>query len=206
MTESETLQQKSIFKTSSLVKIGLLSAIALALMLLDFAIPIFPAFLQLDISDVPVVVGTLAMGPLAGIMIELIKNILHALIATTTMGIGEVANFIVGIAYIIPLGILYNKNKNTKNVVLGLISGTIIMTIVAGIFNYFILIPLYSTIVFNQPISAFVAMAAQVNGLITNFVTMILLAIVPFNLLKGIIISALGYYLYKMLKPIIYKF
>lgn len=205
MTESETLQQKSIFKTSSLVKIGLLSAIALALMLLDFAIPIFPAFLQLDISDVPVVVGTLAMGPLAGIMIELIKNILHALIATTTMGIGEVANFIVGIAYIIPLGILYNKNKNTKNVVLGLISGTIIMTIVAGIFNYFILIPLYSIIVFNQPISAFVAMAAQVNGLITNFVTMILLAIVPFNLLKGIIISALGYYLYKMLKPIIYK-
>lgn len=206
MTESETLQQKSIFKTSSLVKIGLLSAIALALMLLDFAIPIFPAFLQLDISDVPVVVGTLAMGPLAGIMIELIKNILHALIATTTMGIGEVANFIVGIAYIIPLGILYNKNKNTKNVVLGLISGTIIMTIVAGIFNYFILIPLYSTIVFNQPISAFVAMAAQVNGLITNFITMILLAIVPFNLLKGIIISVLGYYLYKMLKPIIYKF
>lgn len=206
MTESETLQQKSIFKTSSLVKIGLLSAIALALMLLDFAIPIFPAFLQLDISDVPVVVGTLAMGPLAGIMIELIKNILHALIATTTMGIGEIANFIVGIAYIIPLGILYNKNKNTKNVVLGLISGTIIMTIVAGIFNYFILIPLYSTIVFNQPISAFVAMAAQVNGLITNFITMILLAIVPFNLLKGIIISVLGYYLYKMLKPIIYKF
>lgn len=206
MTKSETLQQRSIFKTSSLVKIGLLSAIALALMLLDFAIPIFPAFLQLDISDAPIVIGTLAMGPLAGIMIELIKNILHALIATTTMGIGEVANFIVGIAYIIPLGILYNKNKNTKNVVLGLISGTIIMTIVAGIFNYFILIPLYSTIVFNQPISAFVAMAAQVNGLITNFVTMILLAIVPFNLLKGIIISALGYYLYKMLKPIIYKF
>lgn len=206
MTKSETLQQRSIFKTSSLVKIGLLSAIALALMLLDFAIPIFPAFLQFDISDAPIVIGTLAMGPLAGIMIELIKNILHALIATTTMGIGEVANFIVGIAYIIPLGILYNKNKNTKNVVLGLISGTIIMTIVAGIFNYFILIPLYSTIVFNQPISAFVAMAAQVNGLITNFVTMILLAIVPFNLLKGIIISALGYYLYKMLKPIIYKF
>lgn len=208
MTNMETLQKskKELFGTPNLVKMGLLSAVALVLMMLDFALPIFPSFLQLDLSDIPVVIGTLALGPVAGIMIELIKNIIHGIIATTTMGIGEIANFIVGIAYIIPLGIICNKSKSIKNVVIGLILGTLSMTFIACIFNYFIFIPLYSAIVFNLPISAFVDMASKVNSMITDFATMVLFAIAPFNLIKGIIISIFGYYLYKILKPIINRY
>lgn len=208
MTNSETIKktEREIFKTHNLVKIGLLTSVAFVLMMLDFAVPIFPAFLKLDISDVPAIIGTFAMGPVAGILIELNKNILNALTRTTSMGIGEVANFIVGIAYIIPLGIIYNKIKSKKGVILGAIIGTLSMTIVACLFNYFILIPAYSTIVFNQPISVFVDMANVVNNSVTNFVTLILFAIAPFNLIKGIIISIIGYWLYKVLKPIIHKF
>lgn len=198
--------KKEIFETRKLVKISLLSAIALALMMLDFALPIFPVFLQLDLSDIPAIIGTFVMGPLAGIMIELIKNILHGLIATSTMGIGEVANFIFGIAYIIPLGLIYKRNKNIKSVILGVLAGTISMIVVACIFNYFILIPLYSAVVYNQPIDVFINMANKVNGMVTNFATLILFAIAPFNLLKGIMMSVVSYLIYKSLKPILYKF
>lgn len=198
--------RKEIFETRKLVKISLLSAIALALMMLDFALPIFPVFLQLDLSDIPAIIGTFVMGPLAGIMIELIKNILHGLIATSTMGIGEVANFIFGIAYIIPLGLIYKRNKNIKSVILGVLAGTISMIVTACIFNYFILIPLYSAVLYNQPIEVFVNMANKVNDMVTNFATLILFAIAPFNLLKGIIMSVVSYLIYKALKPILYKF
>lgn len=198
--------KKRIFETHNLVKISLLSAVALALMMLDFALPIFPVFLQLDLSDVPAIIGAFAMGPLAGIMIELIKNILHGLIATSTMGIGEVANFIFGVAYIIPLGLIYKRNKSTKSVIIGVVAGTISMIIAACIFNYFILIPLYSAVVYGQPIDVFVNMANKVNGMVTNFATLILFAVAPFNLLKGIIMSIVGYLLYKTLKPILHKF
>ncbi len=197
---------KGIFETHNLIKISLLSAIALAFQMIDFAVPIFPSFLKLDVSDIPAVIGTFAMGPVAGILIELIKNILHGLLASTTMGIGEVANFIVGISYIIPLGFVYSKNKSFKGVVAGLILGTISMVVIACVFNYFILIPAYSSLVFKQPIQVFVDIANQINKLIINFETLIIFAIAPFNLIKGIIMSILGYWLYKILKPILIRF
>lgn len=207
MTNTKSIQKKtkSIFNTHTMVKVGLLSAVSLVFMMLDFSVPLFPAFLELDISDIPAIVGTLSMGSLAGIAIELIKNILHGIMATSTMGIGEVANFCFGAAYIIPLGLIYNKNKDTKSVVLGLVLGTVSMTILACILNYFILIPLYSAVVFNQPISAFVSMANAANSMVKDFSTMILFAVAPFNILKGVIISGLGYYLYKLLKPVLHR-
>lgn len=199
-------EKKESFTTGFIVKIGLLSAVSLVLMMLDFGLPIFPSFLKLDISDTPAVIGTLAMGPVAGIMIELIKNILHALIGTSSMGIGEFANFIVAVAYLLPFGMVYKKDKNTKAVILGSIIGTISMVIVACIFNYFILIPVYSKVIYNTPIDVFVGMASKVNSLVDSFITMILFAIAPFNLVKGIMMSVLGYWLYKVLKPVLHKF
>jgi riboflavin transporter FmnP len=201
-----TKEKKEVFTTSRVVKIGLLAAVSLVLMMLEFVLPIFPSFLKLDISDIPAVIGTLAMGPVAGIMVELIKNVLHAIMKTSSMGVGELANFIVATAYIVPFGIIYNRNKNTQSVVLGSIVGIISMIVIACVFNYFVLIPVYSKIIYNTPIDVFVGMAGKVNPMIDSFIKMILLAIAPFNLVKGIIMSVIGYWLYKILKPVLHKF
>ena len=191
----------SIFATSSMVKIGMLSGLGMVLMLLDFPLPIFPTFLKLDLSDAPAVIGTFAMGPAAGVMIELLKNVLKIIVRSNTGGVGELANFLVGIAYVIPLGLVYERWQSKKGVVVGCILAVFSMTIVGGILNYFIFIPAYA-VVLGYPVDAFVSMAAKVNASVVDLRTLILFAVMPFNFLKAIIISISGFGLFKALQPL----
>ena len=195
---------KNKISTATLIKIGLLSAISYIIMRFEIVIPIFVNFLKLDFSDIPALVGAMMLGPLAGIFIELIKNLLHLVIEPKTGGVGELANFIVGIAYIIPVGIIFKHVKNTKGFMLGAVAGILVMAVTAGVFNYFILIPAYAAI-YGAPIETFVEMANEINSNVTDFKSMILFAIVPFNLFKGTIISICGYFFYKALKPLFFS-
>lgn len=127
--------------TSKMIKISLLSALALILMYLDFpVIPIFP-WLKIDLSDVPALLGAFGFGPSAGILIELIKNILVILIKGSSTGlVGEVANFLVGVALILPASLMYNRNKNKKSAILGMILGLVcieVVGIVANVYFYY---------------------------------------------------------------------
>jgi riboflavin transporter FmnP len=188
-------------KTNYLVKIALLSAVAAVIMFLEFIVPMMPVFLKMDLSEIPVLVGTFALGPIAGVTIELIKNLIH-LPSTSTAGIGEIANFVVGIAFVIPAGIIYRNQKNRNGAILGMIVGIISMTTVAAVLNYFVFIPLYQTAL-HWPLEAIIDLGAKGNPAIVDLKSLIILGIIPFNLLKGIIISVVTLLIYKKLSPIL---
>ena len=188
--------------TSALVKIGMLSGVAVVLMLLDFPIPsLFPSFLKMDFSDVPAIIGTFAMGPVAGVIIELVKNLLKLIIGTNTAAVGELANFLVGTCYILPLGLVYQRWPNRRGVLLGCSLAVVSMTFFGSLLNCLIFIRAYAWAL-NVPIDNFVKLAAKINPAVENLGTLVVYAIAPFNLIKGIIMSVLGYSLYKVLTPL----
>lgn len=186
--------------TQALVKISVLAVLSFLLMMFEFPIPIFPGFLQLDFSDLPAIIGTISLGPVAGIFIELVKNLLHFVLVNRTGGIGEVANFVVGIALVIPIGLACRKSKSLKNFLLGAFLGTTLMIIVACIMNYFVLIPMYSKF---MPIETIVAMANEISSLVVDLKTLVIFAIAPFNLLKAVIVSFIGFLVFRSLKSIL---
>lgn len=189
-------------KLNRLVKISLLSVIATVLMFFEFALPIFPSFMKIDISDLPALIGTFAFGPLSGIIIEFLKNLLHGIFASQTAFVGELANFIVGSVFVVTVGVIYKLRKSKTTAVLSLIAGTIMMTAAACVSNYFILLPLYEK-AFNFPISQMVEIASKLNGNVTGVKTLLFWSIAPFNLLKGVILTGLTLLLYKSVAPML---
>lgn len=187
--------------TEILVKVSILSAMAFIIMMIEFPLAIFPEFLKIDLSDIPALIGGFAMGPVVGVIIELVKNVLHLLV-TKTVGIGEMANFVCGATFVATSAIIYKRNKTKKTAALALIAGTVIMSIVASIFNYFVLIPLYESAL-HFPISGMIAAAASITSLVVDLKTLVLFSILPFNLLKGFIVSIVVFLIYKKVEPII---
>jgi len=177
-----------------LAKIGMLSAIATILMFFEVPLPLMPAFLKLDISDLPAIIAAFLYGPLAGVLIELIKNVLHG-INSQTMGIGEVANFLVGIAFVLPVGFLYKRIGQKNSALIGLLTGIISMVIFASLLNYFILLPMYQSVL-HFPLEQIIQMGNASNPAIVDLKSFIVLAIAPFNFIKGSIISLLAWGVY----------
>lgn len=201
MIRNSSRTKSGIFATSSMVKIGMLSALGMILMLLDFPLPIFPSFLKFDLSDAPAVIGAFAMGPAAGVMIEFIKNILKIIVRSNTGGVGELANFLVGIAYVLPLALVYKRWPTKKGVLGGSILAIISGSFFAGVLNYFVFIPAYAAVL-GYPVDAFVSMAAKINTAVVDLRTLVLFAIVPFNIIKGIVVAVSGIMLYRVLRPL----
>jgi len=188
---------------NKMVKLAILSALAYVLMLLAFSLPFFPPFLQIDISEIPVLLAGFTMGPVAAIIVELVKNLLH-LFNTYSLGVGELANFIVGIAFVVPAAIIYKMRKCRLYAIIGLLSGIILMAVVASVANYFVMIPFYANL-FHMPLEGVIKFGTDVNGSIVDLKTMILFGIVPFNLLKGSVVSLILMLIYKKLSPILRK-
>ena len=193
-------------KTKWMVKVAMLSAVAVVLMLLEFPLPfIAPPFYELDFSEIPVLVGAFALGPAAGVVIEAIKVILNLLInGTITGGVGEAANFLVGIAFILPAGIIYKRNKSKKTAAIGLVVGGVLMVVLSCFVNTYILIPAYGAAM-GLEISAFVKMASAIHPSIDSLWKMILLCVVPFNLIKGMLCGLITFVLYKRLAVLLKK-
>ena len=185
--------------------IGMLGAIATVLMLFEIPLPFAPSFYEIDLSEVPVLIGTFALGPVAGVLIELVKILLNFMInGTQTAGVGETANYLIGCAMCLPAGIVYRKIKSKKGAWIGLAIGTLAMTVFGCFINAYILLPTYAK-AFRIPIDGLVGMGTAVNGNITNLFTFVLFAVVPFNLLKGLVISIVVLLIYKKISPIIKK-
>lgn len=181
----------------SMAQIGMLSAIAGILMLFEMPLWFAPFFYEMDISEVPVLIGGFALGPIAGILIELIKNLLKLVISSTkTGGVGEMANFIIGCSLVIPSAIYYQRNKTKKGAFISLIIGTISLTVVGSILNAYVLLPVYSK-AYGISLEELIAKGTEVNSSITDLKTFVMLAVAPFNLVKGIIASILTFILYK---------
>lgn len=192
-------------KVKYLTKVGILAAIAALLQLIEFPLPfIAPSFYKIDFSDVPALIGGFALGSLSGVIIELIKNILHIVIkGTSTAFVGEFANFATGCALVLPAAILYRKRKSFKIAVLGLCIGAVFFVIVGALLNYYLLVPAYSFF-FKLPIDQIIKFGSDINPSIVDLKSLIIVAVMPFNLLKAIFVAILTLLLYKRVSHVLH--
>ena len=184
--------------TSNLVKMGVLSALAFVLMeMLEIRLPFFPEFLKIDFGDVPAVIATLVIHPFAGVVVVAMKNLL-GLMGSTSGGIGEIANVLVGIAYILPIAIFTKRSGSLKNVIIGSVVGVGLMIIAGMLTNAFITLPLYGE-------AATIQAGAAINPRIVDKTTFLIYIIAPFNALKGVLVAAASITIVKAAQPM-FKF
>ncbi len=172
---------------------------ALGGVLMSLEIPLFfaPSFYQLDFSEVPALISAFYFGPVAGVVTEFLKVLVKLLIkGTSTAFVGDFANFVVGCAFILPASAIYHIRKTRRSAIAGMAAGTVIMSIFGSAFNALYLIPTFSRL-FEMPLEAIVGMGHEINPAITSVGRLVLLAVVPFNLLKGVTVSLTTYLLYK---------
>ncbi|MBQ7915657.1 MAG: ECF transporter S component [Firmicutes bacterium] len=193
-----------LFTAHNLVLIAMLSALAFILMFFEFPLPFLaPSFYELDFSELPVLIGAFSMGPVAGVIIEGLKIILKLLFkGTSTAYVGDLANFIVGCAFILPAGIIYKYKHTRKGALLGLIAGTLFLLVFGAIVNAAILLPWYAENFFGgmEPI---LEAGRAIWGAIDSVWMFAILIVVPFNLLKGVLVSTVTLLVYKHVSKLI---
>jgi riboflavin transporter FmnP len=189
--------------TRRLVQIAMLSAVAAVLMYFDFPLPFAPSFYKIDLSEIPVIIGSFSMGPLAGVAIEALKIIVRFIIkGSDTAGVGEIANFIMGCAFIVPASLIYKMKKTKIGALVGLIAGTFTMTIIAVFINAYVLLPVYSD-AFHMPLDTIVQMGTAINSHVNSLLTFVLIMVAPFNLFKGAVVSLVVFLIYKKISPLL---
>ena len=189
-------------KIRMMAQIAMLTAVAEILMLFEIPLPFAPAFYEIDLSEVPILIGCFAMGPIAGVIIETLKILLNFLInGTITAGVGEMANLAIGCAFIAPAGMIYKQHKSRKNALIGMVTGTVFMTVIGGFLNAYVLLPVYASLFGGM--DAIIGMGTAVNGRINGLASFVLLAVVPFNLVKGVVVSTVTFILYKRVSRIL---
>ena len=187
--------------TAYFIKVALLGVLAYVVMFLEAPLPFFPSFLKLDLSDLFPLLGALALGPVAGLLSELIKNLLH-LLHSSTGAVGELANFIVGSAFVMTAGAIYQKHQTKKGALIALLCSILAMVVAGALVNYFVTIPLYATVL-GWSTEMIVGMSSKVIPAITDKLTLILFGFCPFNLLKGIVLTLITVPLYKHVSPLL---
>ena len=186
-----------------IAKIALISALAGVVNLFTMPLPIFPGFYEMDLSDVVVLIGGFHLGPWSVIVIELIKQLINVSVnGTITAFVGEIANFLMGVAFVFPAAFLYQKKKTFRRALVGLAVGLLSLAVFSSLLNYFVLIPTYASVFGMETV---LNMAKSVIPAIGDLKTLILFATVPFNLTKGIVCSVLTIVLYKRISPFLKK-
>ena len=183
--------------------IAIFSVIAAVLMF--FEIPLFfaPSFYEIDFSEVPVMICTFFLGPVAGVTTELAKVILKILLkGTSTAFVGDFGNFVVGCSFVLPASILYHVRKCKGSAVGGMVLGTLCMTVFGSMFNAYYLIPTFAQL-FGMPLEAIIGMGTAINASVTSVSTLVMFCVVPFNLLKGTLVSIITYLLYKRVEKLL---
>ncbi len=191
-------------QSSWLAKTGILSAVAIVLMYLEISLPLFPAFLKFDFSEIPVLLAAFGLGPMAGVVVELIKNIAH-LPASHTLMVGELSNFIMGSFFVGTAGLIYKYRKTRAGAILSMAAGTLALTLSGALINYFVTIPFYIRVMGLSLEGIVAATKAAGNSLVTDLPSLILWVFVPFNLLKGTLISFIVGLIYKRLSPLLHR-
>lgn len=186
-------------ETKELVLIGMLAALSYVLMLIHLPFK-FIGFLEVEFSDIPAIIAGLAYGPVAGVLIELVKNLIKVITATTTGGAGELANFLIRLAYIIPISILYRRLKGKYKIIISCGVATLSMMIAGIVVNYFITVPLYMRL---YGFDTVIHMASKTIPIIKGSLSLILVGITPFNLVIGVMMSVIGFIIYKPFQKII---
>ncbi len=185
--------------TRKIAVAGVFAAIAAILMYFEFPIPFIPPFLKIDLSNVPILLGAFLFGPWYAVAMAFIKDVVHTF-SSTTGGVGQLADFIMTSAYAVTAGMVYRTSKSRTGAFIACIAGTVAITIAGALANFYILIPFYAKI---MPLEVIWSLCAKVNPIITDLPSYILYGVIPFNLIKGTLISLLTFFLYKKLSGFI---
>ncbi len=197
-------QRRKLSDTHYSAYVAIFSAMAGVLMLLEIPLFFAPSFYKIDLSELPVLICTFYLGPVAGVITEFFKVLIKLLLkGTSTAFVGDFANFAVGCAFVLPASVIYHAKASKKSALIGLIVGTLCMTVFGSAFNALYLIPKYAEMF--MPLEVIIGMGTKVNPAITSVWTMVLFAVVPFNLVKGVIVSLLTYLLYKRVSPLMHR-
>ena len=184
----------------NLTRCAILAAMAMVLDL--FEIPVV-AFYKLDLSAVPAILGGFAMGPVQGLAVVVVKNLVR-LLRSDSMYVGQVADILMVGSFVLVSSLIYHRNKSQKGALISMISGTAAMIVASVLVNYFILIPAYQVLM-GLPLEVIVGMGTAVWSYIDNTIKLVLFITAPFNLLKGIVLSVVTYLLYKRVSPLLHQ-
>ena len=197
------IRRRKLSSARSISFIAMFSAFAAVLMYIEFPLPFAPPFYQIDLSEIPVLICTFSLGPVAGVVCEFLKILLKLVLkGTSTAFVGDFANFAVGCTLVLPASIIYHRKKTLSGAIWGLTAGTLIMTVFGSLFNAVYLLPKFAQL-YGMPLEAIVGMGTKVNANISSVGTLVLFAVVPFNLLKGFIVSTVTMLLYKRVKRLL---
>ena len=198
-------------KTHHLAVAAMLSAVAAVLQFVEFSIPIMPSFIKLDISDLPALLGTFSLGPVYGVAIQLVKNLLHLLFGIgSSAGVGELSNFILGAIFVFAAGMVYKRKKSRKSALAGSVIGAVAMALVSLVTNYFIVYPAY-VVLFHMPLEEIISAYNKILEGVANVPTSnalfncLLVFNVPFTLAKGLLDTAVCFLIYKPLSPLLHR-
>ena len=182
------------------VATALMGAVGFVLMMLEFGIPIVPSFIKFDFSELPALIASFAYGPLYGVLVCFIKNALH-LFVTSTAGVGELANFLMGVFLVLPAGLIYRRRKSRSSALLGSLTGSLTMGLACVAINYFITYPIYYKIMI--PKQVILAAYQDILPAVDSILESLLIFNLPFTAIKGMVVSFLCFLVYKKLSPIL---
>ena len=197
-------------KTHRLAVAAMLTAVAFVLQFIEFSLPaLIPAFIKMDISDLPALLGTFSLGPVYGVAIQLVKNIIHLPFGTSA-GVGEISNFIHGAVFVFVAGLVYKHNKSRRSALIGSVTGAAAMALVCVPLNYFLVYPAY-VVLYSLPLEAIIGMYQELAPTVASAPTdnallnCLILFNVPFTFGKGILDVVLCFLIYKPLSPLLHK-
>ena len=197
--------RKRFSDTHYITYTAMFACMAGVLMLAEIPLFFAPAFYKIDLSELPIMICTFYLGPVAGVTAELVKVLVKLLLkGTSTAFVGDFANFAVGCSFVLPASLVYHAKPGKKSALVGLAVGTLCMTVFGSAFNAVYLLPKFAAL-FGMPMEAIIGMGTKVNAAIVDVPTLVLFAVVPFNLLKGVIVSLLTFLLYKRISPLLHK-
>ncbi len=181
---------------------AMLSALAFVLQFFEFPVPLMPSFIKMDLSDLPALIAAFALGPVSGVIVCLVKNLIH-LTLSQTGGVGELANFLLGVAFVLPAGLIYRVNRTKGGAVIGSFAGMIIMGIASFPINYFITYPVYELF---MPEDVIIAAYQVILPSVQNLAQCLLVFNVPFTMIKALCSVVIALAVYKKISGMIHKF
>ncbi|MCI8438058.1 MAG: ECF transporter S component [Oscillospiraceae bacterium] len=192
-----------VSRTHKLVVTAMLGAVAFVLQLLEFPIPfLIPSFVQMDFSELPALLATFSIGPVSGVSVCLIKNVVKVIFKTTTGGVGELCNFLIGAGLVVPAGLIYRKMKSRKGALIGALAGALCMGVLSIPINYFISYPIYTAF---MPLDVIIGMYQELIPSVNGLLSCLVIFNMPFTMLKGLLVTALCFLVYKPLSPLLHK-
>ena len=184
-------------KTRKLIGTSMLAAVSVVLMFLSFPVPLMPSFIKMDLAELPALIGAFAYGPLAGAAVCLVKNLI-SLMKSSSGGVGTLCNFLLGVCFVVPAGIIYKYNRTRRGALIGALAGAAIMAVLSIFVNYYVVYPIYTAF---MPMEAIIGMYQAINPKVQTLWDALIWFNCPFTFIKGLISVVITFIIYKPLSP-----